>query len=107
MVQRSELMAAISEANTCRDEAALKEQDLQWHRDQLSKLRDQLLEAQQELGRLHLLMSSMVQKSVVDELQVTADLQQAAAIAVRESLRNLQDEKAALELAMQVRAFDK
>ncbi len=75
-------MAAISEANASRDAAALKEQDLQWHRDQLSQLREQLLEAQRELGRLHLSMSSMVlQKSVVDELQAAADLQQEAAIA--------------------------
>ena len=96
-------MAAISEANANRDEAALKEQDLQWHRDQLSKLREQLLEAQRELGRIHILMGSMVQKSVVDEMQAAADLQQEAAMSLRESLRSLQNEKAALELLMQVR----
>ncbi len=95
-------MTAISEANASREEAALKEQDLQWHRDQLRLLKEQLEEAQRELGRLHILMSSMVQKSVVEEIQAAADLQQAAAIALRESMRNLQDEKAALELAMQV-----
>ena len=105
MVERSELMAAISEANANRDEAALKEQDLQWHRDQLSKLREQLLEAQRELGRIHILMGSMVQKSVVDEMQAAADLQQEAAMSLRESLRSLQNEKAALELLMQVSVY--
>ncbi len=65
---------------------------MQWHRDQLSQLREQLLEAQRELGRLHLSMSSMVlQKSVVYELQAASDLQQEAAFANgRRPVRELQ-----------------
>ena len=99
MVQRSELVAAKSEAKACRDEAALKEQDVQWHRDQVCKLREQLLEAQRELGQCRVSMGSMVQRSVLDDAQAAAGLQQEA---LREGLRKLQEEKASLELSMQV-----
>ena len=99
MVQRSELMAAISEANAKRDEAALKEQDLQWHREQLRKTREQLHEAQQEAGQMHISMGNMVQRSVLAEMKAAADLHQEA---LQESFTKLQNDKAALEQLLQV-----
>ena len=102
MVQRSELLAAVLEANANKDEAALKEKDLQWHREQLCKAREQLHEAQQEAVQLHISMGHMVQKSALDELKEAADSHQDAAKDLRGDLRSLQNEKAALEQLLQV-----
>jgi hypothetical protein len=99
MVQRSELMAAISEANAKRDEAASKEQDLQWYREQLSKTREQLHEAREEAGQMHISMGNMVQRSVLAELKAAADLHQET---LQESLKKLQNDKAGLEQLLQV-----
>ena len=105
MVQRSELMAAISEANSKRDEAASKEQDLQWHQEQLSKAREQLLEARKEAGQMHVSMGNMVPKSVLAELKLAADSHQDSAKALQENLLKLQTDKAALEQQLQVRTI--
>jgi hypothetical protein len=99
MVQRSMLMAAMSEAKANKDEAVSKEQELQWHREQLSKAREQLLEARQEAGQMHISMGNMVQKSVLVELKAASGLHQDA---LQEQLRSLQKDKAALELLLQV-----
>ena len=102
MVHRSELMAAISEANANRSEAASKDQELKWHQEQLCKAREQLLDARQEAGQMHVSMSNMVQKSVLAEVKTAAESYQDTVKALQEKLRNLQHDKAALQELLQV-----
>jgi hypothetical protein len=95
-------MTAMSEANKIRGEAASKEQDLKWHQEQLCKAREQLLEARQEAGQLHISMSNMVPKSVLSEVQAATESYQVTVKSLQEKLRNLQHEKAELQGMLQV-----
>ncbi len=99
MVQRSKLMAATLEAQSNKDEAVSKEQELQWHREQLCKAREQLVAAQNEAGQMHISMGNMVPKAVLAEVKAAADFHQ---VTLQEQIRSLQNDKAALELMMQV-----
>ena len=66
MVDRADLLAALSENKTLREDAQAKEKDLAWSETQLGKAREQLDLARLVESQLRLELSSMVPRSDLD-----------------------------------------
>ena len=113
MVDRAELLAALSEIKVQREDAQSKTKDLEWAEAQLVKAREQLELARLSEAQLRAEMSSMVAKSELEaskahlhEVEIAASEEnqnlREATLRLKSSLCKLEQEKSALEVTMQV-----
>ncbi len=72
MVDRSDLLAALSENKTLREDAQANEKDLAWSETQLGKAREQLDLARLVESQLRLELSSMVPRSDLETSRAEA-----------------------------------
>ena len=72
MVDRAELLAALSETKTVREDAQAKERDLAWSESQLAKAREQLEQARLIESELRAELSSMVPRSQLEASKAEA-----------------------------------
>lgn len=112
MVDRAELLSALSEIKAQREDAHAKARDLEWSETQLVKAREQLELARLGEAQLRAEMSSMVPKSELEaakahlhEVEVAANEENSklreATLRLKSCLSKLEDEKGSLQVRMQ------
>jgi hypothetical protein len=114
MVDRAELLAALSEIKALKDEAQAKAKDYGWLEAQLVKAQEQVQTARIDAAKLRADMSAMVTRSDLEEAKAQLQALEAAARAesqkqredmnaLKEKLGGLEKEKSTLEATMQAR----
>jgi predicted nucleic acid-binding Zn-ribbon protein len=113
MVDRAELLAALSEIKALKDEAQAKAKDHAWLEAQLVKAQEQVQSARVDAAKLRADMSAMVTRSDLEAARAQLLEAEAAAraesqkqredmSALKERLGGLEKEKSTLEANMQV-----